>query len=384
MEKFEILLQIFIAFTAARLMGRLFVRLNLPSVAGELLAGAFLGPYLLHLIEPGEIFEVLAELGVILLLFNAGLETHIKELYEVKGPAVAVAVLGLITPFVLGYAGGMLFGYNSIENMFIGTAMVATSVGITIRVLQELGYSRRISAKIILGAAVLDDVLGLIVLVIVKNLAFGELNPTELIVLVIEAFAFVGGIAYIGPRIVKRQRTFFSRFSCDFIFEFAIILMLALSLLAEYIGLAAIVGAFMAGLMLSEFREFTTIENRFATVSWFFVPFFFVLMGTYINFSSFANPVVLLETAVFTAIALVSKYFGAYLGARHKGRQTAREVGVGMIPRGEVGIVVAGIALSYGVIESAVYTSVIGMVVLTTLLAPFLIKFVYERKKNQS
>lgn len=381
MEKFEILFQIFIAFTIARLMGRLFIKLNLPSVAGELLAGAILGPHLLHLIEPGEIFEALAELGVILLLFNAGLETHIKELYEVKGPAVAVAVLGVIAPFVLGYAGGLLFGYNSIENMFIGTAMVATSVGITIRVLQELGYSRRISAKIILGAAVLDDVLGLIVLVIVKNLAFGQLNPTELIVLIVEAFAFVGGIAFIGPRLVKKRRTFFSQFSCDFIFEFAIILMLALSLFAEYIGLAAIVGAFMAGLMLSEFREFTTIEDRFATISWFFVPFFFVLMGTYIDFSSFTSPVVLLETALFTAIALASKYFGAYLGALKKGKQVAREVGVGMIPRGEVGIVVAGIALSYGVIEGDVYTSVIGMVVLTTVVAPFLIKLVYERKE---
>lgn len=378
MEKFQILLQIFVAFTFARLLGRVFSRMGLPSVVGELLAGAILGPYLLGFIEINEIMESLSELGVVLLLFSAGLETHIHELYEVKGPALFTALLGVIAPFGLGYLAGVLFNYPLAESLFIATAMVATSVGITIRVLQELGFTHRISSKIILGAAVLDDVLGLIILVLVKSIALGKGDPVELAILALEAVAFVGGIAFLGPKLVRHRATFLSNFSCDFIFEISIVAMLSLSLLAEYIGLAAIVGAFLAGLMLSEIREFTTIEDRIDTLSWFFVPFFFVLMGTHVNYKAFSDPIILLETAVLTVLAVISKFGGSYFGSLQKGKRIATEVGVGMIPRGEVGIVVAGIALSAGAITGKVYTGVIAMVILTTVIAPFLIKWAYR------
>jgi Kef-type K+ transport system membrane component KefB len=154
--------------------------------------------------------------------------------------------------------------------------------------------------------------------------------------------------------------------------------MLTLSLLAEFIGLAAIIGAFLAGLVIADLREHTELEQQFQPLSWFFTPFFFVLMGTYIDFGAFTQPLVLVATLSFTVVAVATKYYGALLGARHEGRQIAREVGVGMIPRGEVGIVVAGVALSTGAIGDDVYSAVVVMVVLTTFIAPFLMKWVFK------
>ncbi len=383
MEKLEILFQILTAFAVARLLGRFFIRFGLPSIIGELAAGAILGPKLLNIIGHSQFMESFSELGLIILLFVAGLKTHLHELFEVQKSAVKVAFLGLLFPFILGYLCVIPFGYPLAENLFVATALVATSVGITVRVLEELGYSTRKSVKIILGAAVLDDILGLIVLVVVKGIALGKTNFAELILLAIEAFLFVGIIGYFGPKLVRKHRpSVFSKLSPEFLFEISVVLMLALSFLAEYIGLAAIVGAFLAGLTLSDLKEFAKIQERFVSLSWFFVPFFFVLMGTYIDIEAFSKPIVLLETLVFTGVALISKYFGSYLGALEEKTQVAREVGVGMIPRGEVGIVIAGIALAAGAIDINVYTSVIGMVVMTTVLSPFLIKYVYTAGKG--
>ena len=163
------------------------------------------------------------------------------------------------------------------------------------------------------------------------------------------------------------------------LFEIGVILILALSLLADYIGLAAIVGAFIAGLTMSELRQHTGIVKRFEPLAWFFTPFFFVVMGTYLDFAAFAQPMVLLAVVVFTALAVVTKYVGGLFGARKEGRVTAREVGAGMVPRGEVGIVVAGFALAEGAVNENVYAAMLGMVLATTILAPFLIKWVFRR-----
>ncbi|MCX7831433.1 MAG: cation:proton antiporter [Actinobacteria bacterium] len=382
MEKIQILIQMLILFSAARLFGRLLTKIGIPSVAGELLAGAIVGPQMLHIIEPSTTLETLAEIGVIVLLFNAGLETHIDELLKVGKPAVLTAVLGVIFPFVGGYFVGQLFGYPTAENLFIGTTFVATSVGITIRVLQEFGYAKRTSAKIILAAAILDDILGLLVLAIVKNVALGKTNVLELVLLAIQAVSFVLFLSTIGPRITRKRSTFFSALSCDFLFELSLILMLGLAILAEEIGLAAIVGSFLAGLVLSEIREFTTIEDRYRTIGWFFTPFFFGLLGTHLDFSALKNLNTLVEVLIFTVIAVVGKLIGGYLGSIKKGKQTALEVGVGMIPRGEVGIVVAGLAFSYKVVASDVYLSLIATVLLSTVISPFLIKWIYSLKKG--
>ena len=380
----KILLEIFLAFAGARLLGWMFQSIKQPAIIGELLAGAILGPALLGLVHQSEFLEALGELGVILLLFTAGLDTHLEQLASAQATAAKVAVLGAALPFAAGVAGGLAFKYAVGESLFLGTALMATSVGITVRVLRDLGYQRRRSVTIILGAAVLDDVLGLIVLGLVTALALGETNTLQLVLLAAEAVLFVGGVGFLGPQIVSRFGARLARLSANTIFELGIILMLALSLLANYIGLAAIIGAFIAGLVVAELKQHTEVESKFTPLAWFFVPFFFVLMGTYIDFASFAKPVVLLAIAAFTAIAVVTKYLGAIWGARSEGKRIAREVGVGMVPRGEVGIVVAGIALAAGVVSEDAYAAVLGMVLATTVLSPYLIRAVFSRRQALS
>ena len=380
----RILLEIFLAFAGARLLGWLFQSIKQPAVIGELLAGALLGPFLLDLVHHTEFLEALGELGVILLLFTAGLDTHVQQLAESRATASKVAVLGALLPFLGGVAGGLAFTYTTGESLFVGVALMATSVGITVRVLRDLGYHRRRSVTIILGAAVLDDVLGLIALGIVTAIALGEANTLELALLAIEAVVFVGGIGLAGPMVVNRVGQRLASLSPNAIFEIGIIFMLALSLLANYIGLAAIVGAFLAGLVFAEMKQHTEVEAKFTPLAWFFVPFFFVLMGTFIDFTSYAKPMVLLAIAAFTAIAVVTKYLGSIWGARAEGKRIAREIGVGMIPRGEVGIVVAGIALAAGAVTDDVYAAVLGMVLATTIISPYLIKAVFSRRKHPS
>ena len=376
-----ILLEVFLAFAGAKLLGRLFKSVRQPAVIGELLAGALLGPAVLGLIHQTEFLRALGELGVMLLLFTAGLDTHLTQLARERTVAAKVAVLGAVLPFAGGVAAGLAFSYGSSESLFVATALLATSVGITVRVLRDLGFHRRRSVTIILGAAVLDDVLGLLVLGIVSAIALGEVNALELVLLALEALAFVGAVGILGPRLVGRFAARLARYSPSMLFELGIVLMLALSLLAQYIGLAAIVGAFLAGLIVAELKQHTEVEEKFTPLAWFFVPFFFVLMGTYIDPASFVKPPVLLAILVFSGIAVATKYFGARWGARAEGRRIAREVGVGMIPRGEVGIVVAGIALSTGVVTEDVYAAVLGMVLVTTVISPYLIKAVFSRQR---
>jgi len=376
----RILLEIFLAFAGARLLGRLFQAVKQPAVIGELLAGAILGPALLDLVHHTEFLEALGELGVMLLLFTAGLDTHLEQLAQSRATAAKVAGLGAVLPFIGGVAGGLAFRYATGESLFVATALMATSVGITVRILRDLGYQRRRSVTIILGAAVLDDVFGLIALGVVTAVALGEANTLELVLLALEAIVFVGGIGLAGPALMGRFGERLGSFSSTAIFEIGIILMLALSLLANYIGLAAIVGAFLAGLVIAELKQHTEVEAKFTPLAWFFVPFFFVLMGTYIDLASFAKPAVLLAIVVFTAIAVVTKYLGAIWGAKREGRRIAREVGVGMIPRGEVGIVVAGIALAAGAVTEDVYAAVLGMVLATTVISPYLIKAAFGNR----
>lgn len=378
----RILLEIFLAFAGARLLGRLFQVVKQPAVIGELLAGAILGPALLDLVHHTEFLEALGELGVMLLLFTAGLDTHLEQLAQSRATAAKVAGLGAVLPFIGGVAGGLAFRYATGESLFVATALMATSVGITVRILRDLGYHRRRSVTIILGAAVLDDVLGLIALGVVTAVALGEANTLELVLLALEAIVFVGGIGLAGPALMGRFGERLGSFSSTAIFEIGIILMLALSLLANYIGLAAIVGAFLAGLVIAELKQHTEVEAKFTPLAWFFIPFFFVLMGTYIDLASFAKPAVLLSIVVFTAIAVVTKYLGAIWGARREGRRIAREVGVGMIPRGEVGIVVAGIALAAGAVTEDVYAAVLGMVLATTVISPYLIKAAFGDRRR--
>ena len=385
MEKVEILFQIFIAFTLAKILGQSFRLFKQPAVVGELLAGAILGPFVLGILQHTEFLEVLSELGVIVLLFLVGLETKLEDLTEVGPQAIYVGILGIILPFGFGLGGAYLLNYNTLESFFIASTLVATSVGITIKILSDLGYVNRKSAKIILGAAVLDDILGLMLLAVVRSMAAGAINWVEISILAVEAFVFVGFLLFFGPKFIRRPvKRLKGIFSPPLRFEFALIFCLGLSLLAEYIGLAAIIGAFMAGLVLSEIEQFQELTDHFEPVGWFLVPFFFISMGTFVDLRSFTNISTLTIILFLSVIAFLSKGLGGYLGSLKEGRRIGMEVAVGMIPRGEVGIVAAGIGLAANAIDIDVYTIVVGVVIVTTFLTPPLIAKVYSRKPAET
>ena len=412
METEETLLLIFIAFLAAKLGGEVMERLRLPAVIGELIAGILIGPSLLNLITSEDtFFDVLAQLGATFLLFSVGMETKLSELKKVGTIATSVAMMGVVVPFILGYYVSVLMFASSIEAMFVATALVATSVGITARVLDDMGMINSLEAKIILGAAVVDDILGMIVLTLVSGVAVGDITIIHVVVVIAEALLFVAIVTILGTRVVKyasgKRDVRFDRtangswaihyttraFKRDSWFDklkqrqapFVIILIVVfgLSAMASFVGLAAIIGAFFAGLIFSDTKETYELEQKFEPLNILLVPFFFVVMGARVDFASFSS--VIPMAIVITIVAILGKLIGCSIGAATRGERTAMIVGAGMVPRGEVGIVVAMIGLNMDVITQATYSVIVLVSIVTTLYTPFLMRTVIraESKKRR-
>ena len=408
----ETLLLIFIAFLAAKIGGEIMERLRMPAVTGELMAGIVLGPAILNLITEGQSFlDVLAQLGATFLLFSVGMETKLSELKRVGLVATSVAILGVVTPFVMGYYVSVLLFMSSVEAMFVGAALVATSVGITARVLQDLGMINTNEAKIILGAAVVDDILAMIVLTLVSGTATGDLDTFNVVIVIAEALCFIAIVTLLGTRMVRyasgkreirgdrtvegtwaihyrtaafKRDSWFDRLAQkEAPFVIILIVVFGLSAMASYVGLAAIIGAFFAGLIFSDTKDTYELEQRFEPLNVLLVPFFFVVMGAKVGF---ADPWQVAPLAiVLTVVAIISKLIGCSLGAISRGERTALIVGAGMVPRGEVGIVVAMIGLNMGTISDATYSVIVLVSIATTIYAPFLIKTVIraESKKDR-
>lgn len=410
LETEKTLLLIFVAFLAAKLGGEVMERMKLPAVTGELMAGIILGPTLLSIITSEDRFlDVLAQLGATFLLFSVGMETKISELKKVGMIASSVALLGVVTPFVLGYYVSVLLFASSVEAMFIATALVATSVGITARVLDDLGMIHTQEAKIILGAAVIDDILGMIVLTLVSGVAVGSITYLSIAIVIAEAICFVAIVTIIGTRVVKyavgkrdirSDKTVNGAWSIHYTtrafrrdswldrlkqrqapFVIILIVIFGLSALASFVGLAAIIGAFFAGLIFSDTKDTYELEEKFDPLNVLLVPFFFVVMGARVDLASFSN--VIPFAIVITIVAILSKLIGCSLGAASRGERTAMIVGAGMVPRGEVGIVVAMIGLNMGTIGQATYSVIVLVSIVTTLYAPFLIKTVVKAESKK-
>ncbi|MCJ7508269.1 MAG: cation:proton antiporter [candidate division Zixibacteria bacterium] len=379
----KILLDLLIMFAAAKLFGEIFERLKLPAVVGEILAGVCLGPYFLHIITPTEFYHVLAEIGVIILLFYVGLQTGIDEIIKVGKNSISVAVLGVVLPFILGYAYVLFSGHSTVEGMFIGAAMVATSVGITARVMADLNVLDKKVSKVILAAAVADDIIGMIVLAIVTGMEKGTLSYLNIILVILEAVGFVIFLMIIGHRVIKRVTPKVDSLKTrNAPFAFAIILCLALSVLAGYIKLAAIVGAFMAGMILSEFNIRFSLSSKMESLYDFLVPFFFVVMGANVDLTVFGKWEILGLALILTFLAVIGKLVGCSLGAINLGFKQATIIGVGMVPRGEVGMIIASIGLSLGTVSRDLYSVVIFMVVMTTILTPPILRMLLSRWKD--
>jgi len=375
----KVLLELFLMFSSGKLLAEVCERLRQPAVLGEILAGVLLGPSVLALIHPGEMTRGLAEIGAIFLLFTVGLETKPRELFQVGGTAVLVAVLGVIVPFVLGFAYMELSTHAPVESVFVGAAMVATSVGITARVLADNGVLTTKMARVILGAAVLDDILGLIVLAVVSSLASGHVNYLQLGIVSGEAVGFTLLIIFLGPRIVRNVGPRVERLRTrNSGFILAVILCLGLSLASVYIGMAAIIGAFLAGLALAERSAEAHLYENARPIMEFTTPFFFVLLGAQMNLQAAVQPGVLATAAVICLLAIVSKLIGCGLGALRLGWKPALQIGVGMVPRGEVGLIVAAVGLGLHTISDAIYGVVLLMSIVTTVFAPPLLRILLK------
>jgi Kef-type K+ transport system membrane component KefB len=370
------LVDLFVVLLAAKLGDELFKRLGQPTIVGEILAGVVIGSSVLGLVEPTETLEVFAELGVVFLLFWVGLETKVSELAEVGATAATVGVLGFLLPLGGGVGLGLALGEPTATSIFIGAALVATSVGITSAVLIGLGTLESRPARVILGAAVVDDILAMILLAVAAGLAAeGGVAPAEIAVVVALALAFVAFFGLGGTRFLRTRPQLLQRprFSESPLLP-AVILALGLAALAAEIGLAAIIGAFLAGMMVAETKEQHPIEAEVAPLYAFFPPFFFVFIGLQVDLGAFADAGTLALLAGVTVLAAVTKFAGAWLGARSLGSREAAFVGVGMVPRGEVGIIVAGIGRTTGVVGDQLFVVIVGMSILTTLAVPPLLR----------
>ncbi|WP_051362202.1 cation:proton antiporter [Solimonas soli] len=367
-----LLLNLFLMFAAAKLFAEICERLRQPAVVGEIIAGVLIGPSVLGWVAPSELTHALGELGVIFLLFAVGLETKPRSIMQVGATAGIVAVLGVVVPFGAGWGYMRWAGHNSIESLFLGAAMVATSVGITARVLSGMGLLSLKSSRIILGAAVIDDVLGLLVLAVVSSLAGGSVNYLEIGTTALLAIGFVIFVATVGAPVVTRITPAIQRLRIGHaLFIGAIVLCFALAVAAAQIGIAAIIGAFLAGMALAEAGENQhELHEQVRGVTEFFTPFFLVGIGMQLNLAVFADRATIVAALVVTLLAVLTKFFGCGLGALKLGWRGAAQVGVGMAPRGEVGIVVAQIGLGLGVISDHVFAIVLFMAVATTMIAP--------------
>jgi Kef-type K+ transport system membrane component KefB len=375
----QVPLSMLVVFASAKLLSEIFERLGQPGIVGEILAGILIGPQVLGWMTPNEVLTILSELGAMFLLFGVGLEVRPSELMKVGGTAVAVAVAGVGVSFFAGWGVSTLWGAVRVESIFTGAAMVATSVGITASVLASRRLLQTRAAKVILAAAVVDDVLGLIVLALVSGLAKGPVNYLDIALTGAIALAFTYFVATLGTRTVEKilPHVHAQVSLAEAEFALAMTLLFGLSLLAVFAGTAAIVGAFLAGMALGE-KVDRRVHELTKGVTELLVPFFLVGIGLRFDLSVFATKSVLLLAGSIVLTAMASKFTACSLGAFRLGRMDAIRIGVGMIPHGEVGMVVAQIGLSIGVMPQSVYGIIVFMSMMTTLLAPPLLKLAFR------
>jgi len=375
----DIIVGLFILLLAAKVGEEVFRRLRQPGVIGELIGGLLVGPHALGIVFPGETATILSEIGVVILLFAVGLEIKTDELLQVGRPAVVTAVLGVAFPIAAGAAYALVAGEPPATAAFVGLALAATSIGITSRVLAQMGVLDRRFSRIIVGAAVIDDVLALILIGIVSGLAEGDLGVATL-GLVVGALGFVvlGFVVARRARGLRREVFTWPLFT-DTPLVLAFLLMLGLAILAAYIGLAAIIGAFVAGLIVAETEAQDEIEHEIKPLASIFTPFFFAVTGAQLDLAALADPKLAVAALVLAALGIATKVLAGVIGARGTGRWSALAVGVGMAPRGEVGIVVVTLGVSLGLLTPSLFSAVLVAVILTTVAAPLLLSLVIPR-----
>ncbi len=378
------MLGVFILFVGAKVGEEVARRLGQPSVVGELLGGFLVGPGFLALVVPGETAFVLAEIGVVILLFSVGLEVRLDDLLAVGRPAVLTAIVAMALPIVAGLAIGLATGEPLSSAAFIALALSATSIGITSRVLAEMGVLDRTFARVVLGAAVIDDILAVILIGVVSGAATGDLSGSTILV-VVAAFGLIG-IGFAAARRARglKREVFTWPLFADTPLVPAFILMFAVALVSAAIGLAAIIGAFVAGLIVAETEAQDELEHEIRPLGQIFTPFFFAVTGAQIDLRALLDPQVAALAVGLAVVGIITKAAGGLLGARSIGRWGATAVGFGMVPRGEVGIVVANLGLAAGLLTGGLFSAIVVAVVLTTVVAPYLLAWAVPRAAEEA
>jgi Kef-type K+ transport system membrane component KefB len=389
----HVLISLSVLLFAAKLFAELFNKLRLPSVLGELLAGIIIGPFALGsipifdgkpLVILNETVRQIGELAGIVILFIAGLHITPREFLKGGAASFTVGACGVIIPFFLGYYVFTIFGLEGLQSILIATALTATSIAISVTVLTELGRIQTKEAKLILGAAIVDDILAIAVLsVVVTMVQTGNLAPNvvDIIFLILKILgifvALLTGAILIIPRIVNTERLWKAKGSIEGIVTASFF---GASAIAAAVGLSPIVGAFSVGMAVSSTKIIKRIEEYVDKLEIIFAPLFFAIIGAQVNLTGINLEVLLLSVLVIV-VAIVSKLVGCGLPATVflRNRSKAMRVGIGMISRGEVGLIVAGIGVSSGVLSSNVYTAIIIMVAITTVITPVWLKKAYRR-----
>jgi len=420
-----IFIQVFILLFVAKALGTVFQRLKMPALVGEILAGVlfiniilFYPGYgdLLHfdpdqfLHDDTHFIHVMGELGVTFLLFMVGLETRFSDLMKVGRTAMYVAILGIVVPLLGGFAIMMAFEPGNINlAILVGTAMFAMSTGIAIEVLRNMSAMNTKEAKIIIGAAVIDDILCLSLLAVISGLVTPDAEMTTIILNTIIVCVFLivsfGFITYIKRVADRRRHKLLDRYKhadvhgdivvgCDVsnfhemrsqssklsILGIAILVCLGMAALSSTIGLAGIIGSFLAGMLFAEFKDTMPCEENFNTVTAFMLPFFFIYVGMKVRFDDFELGIMPL-LVILIVVAVITKYVSGYYGAKmgKLPKESSVLIGVSMIPRGEVGIIVASIGLTIGVFTNQMFTTIMLMTLATSIIAPPLISWAYKR-----
>ena len=391
-----VLFGLIIILLVAKLGGELFEKINQPAVLGELVFGILIGNIVLftggaydfNCLFQLEAIDIMARLGVMILLFQVGLESNIKDMMKVGISSFIVAIIGVVAPMILGYfvSSWIIPEAGCNVHLFIGATLTATSVGITARVLKDLNKLSTPEAKVILGAAVIDDVLGLIILSVVSGIIIsGTVSAGSIMYTSMVSIIFLFGSIIIGlwlsPKIgkwVSKMRVEGMKIVTAFLFLFL------MAYIADLVGLATIVGAFAAGLVLDDVhfknKREHHIEVLVKPLYCIFVPIFFVLMGIQVKLDVFLDPKIILIALGITAASIIGKQVCG-LGVRCK-QANKRTVGIGMISRGEVGLIFAGVGKELGVINDSIFGAIIIMVILTTLVAPPLLKWSIAKQEK--
>ena len=390
MDSYRYLLDLALILLGTKVFGLFSRKLRMPAVVGALLAGILLGPAVFGLVQPSNLISTLSEIGVIVLMFGAGLETSITDLKKAGLKAFVIAVLGVLVPLAMGYAIGMMYNVGPdawIENLFLGVILTATSVGITVETLKEMGAMKTESGNAILAAAVIDDVLGIIALTIVSGLADSSIDVGMVLLKIVLFFIFA---VVVGIVLHKAFAWWFDHDSRGGLQRYSIV-SFAFALLMAYaseafFGVADITGSFVAGLIISGTSQCAYVEKRIGTLSYLLIsPVFFASIGLKLEPLQLSTSLLIL-IVLLCVVSVVSKVVGCGLGGllcRYSKTQSIR-IGCGMVSRGEVALIVANRGMALGILPSIFVTPILLCVVFTTIITPVLLKLVYNPKGDDS